>query len=161
MGMDVVQSDTQMVIYIREINRHTGSVAEYNENAETDKKIEVGDCIVKVNGITGSAMLERLKIDTSVAIEMLPSKLMTITIPKCDSLGLELVYSDDDKYVGIKFIQDGAVKRYNLTASTAQQVQVPARIMAVDDFWGNAKELVEKMQSSGNCVQLTLSQRDI
>jgi len=150
------------VIWLEDV-AETGVLAEYNKAAPADKQISSMDYIIKVNMVVGSGMVERLQKDEDLEITVKKAEKLTLTIPKGGegSLGMDLLFQNERKYLFVKGIQDGTVKSYNETVSRDKQLKLSACIISVDGFEGTAAQVFTKIAAPGSSMTLVVSQPGI
>jgi len=156
LGMNLVMNEDKTFFFIEAVK--AGIVLEYNKNADSDKKIEVGDILSSVNKVTSNGMINELSQNSNVELLIKKSKEVTLTIAKNGPLGLDLMYQDPKEYVIVKSILDGAVKDHNAKVGADKQLKVPSRILAVNGVRGKGSELFSKVQNGSGSLDLTLSQ---
>merc|ERR1712217_913702 len=158
LGLVVIQTEDKSNLIIQSI-KEDSVVAKYNASCNARTRIEAGDYITMVNRVQNDRMLDSLQLDEEFEITVKKSTETTLTVPKNGSkLGLNLAYSEGKPYVVVKDILDGAVKEYNSNAIATKQLKVPSRIVKVDGVSGDGVELFQKLQKSGESVELTITQ---
>jgi len=156
LGLNLVHSEDKSFFFIEEVT--SGLVSDSNKQSDSTKQVCVGDIIAKVNGATGTAMMDPLSTGSALELLIKKSTEVTLSIKKDGPLGLDLMYQDPKEYLIVKGILDGACKNHNASAAADQQLKAPSRILAVNGTRGKGSELFKQIQGASGSVSLTVCQ---
>mmetsp|Transcript_122004 Transcript_122004/g.352482 ORF Transcript_122004/g.352482 Transcript_122004/m.352482 type:complete len:216 (-) Transcript_122004:174-821(-) len=149
LGM-VVEQFAAEALFIAKIEENEGTVvSRYNSRAPLERKLQPGDYIMSVDGVTGDAALDRLTNTPQVEMVVKRPKLFDISMSKGGmALGLILKYDKLGTSLYVKAVEDdGAAK------ATGADLESGDRIVMVNGKAGSPPILMEELK---NCETLSL-----
>lgn len=157
LGLHLDLSDPAL-IHVSGVRAGSTPVSAYNAAAPEGLKMQAGDYIMSVNGVSGDAakMTEAIQASVSLELELRRPFVFQCVINKDGKpLGLELNYATSGQSLVIDVIDQGAAMDWG-AANPALALRKGDRILAINGKRGVAVELLKLMVGS-NPVTFELS----
>mmetsp|Transcript_59451 Transcript_59451/g.141797 ORF Transcript_59451/g.141797 Transcript_59451/m.141797 type:complete len:232 (+) Transcript_59451:75-770(+) len=133
-----------------------GAVAEWNTK-NPDKLLQVGDCIMAVNGTTGSSesLFEAVKKADKVTLTVQHPKELKVPVGQGGRLmGMDIDYADTSVGLIVKQVKAGPVKDWS--ASSGAAVQAGDRITQVNNRGQGNADLLQQLKTADGELTLTI-----
>lgn len=142
-----VELDAAGGVYGMVISVGDGSVSEYNKKASPIYRVQVGDFIIGVNGVTGDTKRMAQLCIEQVRLEVFFRRVSSfcISVDKTaaqPSLGLDLDYLDTGISLHIQAVTEGLVMDWNRTHA-GREVHQSDRIIGINGYRGSTKKLLD------------------
>jgi len=124
-----------------------GPMVDWN-SANPDKKVEVGDFVISVNGHSGPAtsMLEEAQRASTLRLTITRAGIFFVTVNKCGALGT--TFGVFTRSLVVKQINHGPIKRWN-EENLAYAVQPGDLILEVNGIRDNSLEMLAALKLDG------------
>lgn len=158
LGITTCSADGQFLVISSIVG---GLVQEYNATQPATSKVEVGDCIVSVNGVT--APVDALKVTISSVVrecsfEVQPHSKFIVTVRRDsddDKLGLDVANKAQHQTLLIRSVLPGLISRWN-DASTGYKVVPGDRIVAINGTVGFGQFLRHQVSEAKGEISLSM-----
>mmetsp|Transcript_3987 Transcript_3987/g.6466 ORF Transcript_3987/g.6466 Transcript_3987/m.6466 type:complete len:318 (+) Transcript_3987:59-1012(+) len=158
LGITTCSADGQFLIISSIVG---GLVQEYNAKQPATSKVEVGDCIVSVNGVTAPVDALKVKISSVVgecSFEVQPHSKFIVTVRRDsddDKLGLDVANKAQHQTLLIRSVLPGLISRWN-DASTGYKVLPGDRIVAINGSVGSGQFLRHQVSEAKGEISLSM-----
>jgi hypothetical protein len=158
LGITTCSADGQFLIISSIVG---GLVQEYNAKQPATSKVELGDCIVSVNGVTAPVDALKVKISSVVgecSFEVQPHSKFIVTVRRDsddDKLGLDVANKAQHQTLLIRSVLPGLISRWN-DASTGYKVLPGDRIVAINGSVGSGQFLRHQVSEAKGEISLSM-----
>lgn len=155
-GLDADRSDSRTLLVFKVWASEDSPVSKYNQKADDERQISVGDFIIAVNSCGGSAeqLLAELNRSEDPVLTIRRPEVFDVVVERTDDqYGLRCTYAGDGSGppLLIKEVLAGSVR------NSVADVRQGDRIISVEGQTGTAKELLEIMKKKEDQARLRLS----
>jgi len=135
-----------------------GLVQSYNETAQPDVQVRVGDFITAVNGFSGDArkLLQRLKSEPAATLHVRRPGEAALSVERGGlMLGLDLQKAPGGCSLLIHDIREGAVQNFN-AANPHRELKRGDRIVAVNGCRGSTAAMMKAIKEPRQALSLSV-----